>query len=157
MKKSLLVALFAAILTSGCSKSEWTRKFNVDPFDDKKKSLSFQTSAKEGQGFLLFMCEDNRIKFFWQYALSGAGPGMGVGMELIFRLDGDPTFNQSWGWSSSQPLLYPIGDEAPFLNSMIGKSKLAIRSVIADSTYGVFNLKGFDEAYNEIKSICPPQ
>ena len=84
---------------------------------------------------------------------------MGIdNMELIFRLDGDPTFNQEWGWSALQPLFYPKADQkTSFLNSMIGKSKLAIKSVIADASYGVFDITGFDEAYNEIKTTCPPQ
>jgi hypothetical protein len=137
--------------------SAWTREFKVDPFDDKKKTLSFQTAAKEGAGYLLLLCEDNRIKFFWQYALSGKGPGMGMDMELTFRLDGEPTFNQDWGWSATQPLFYPKGDKAPFLNDLIGKSKLAVKSTLIDSAYGVFDVSGFDEAYTEVKTVCPSQ
>ena len=81
---------------------------------------------------------------------------MGLDMELIFRLDNNPPFNQNWGWSSSQPLMYPKDDESQFLDLMRGNSKLAIKSVVAEASYGVFDITGFDEAYKEIKSTCPP-
>ena len=45
-----------------------------------------------------------------------------------------------------------------FLISMVGKSKLAVKTnTISVDMYAVFDITGFKEAYNEIKAACPPQ
>lgn len=134
--------------------SKWDREFKTDPFDDKKKTLSFTNTAEQGGGYLLLMCENNALKFFWQYALSGKSPFAGIDMEVALRIDNEPPFNEEWGWSAAQPLMYPKGDKVVFLDKLVGKQKFAIKSVVADASFGVFNIAGFDKAYSEVKSLC---
>ncbi len=134
--------------------SKWDRELKTDPFDDKKKTLSFTNTAEQGGGYLLLMCEENALKFFWQYALSGKSPFAGMTMEVALRIDNEPPFNEEWGWSAAQPLMYPKGDKVVFLDKLAGKQKFAIKSVVADASYGVFNIAGFDKAYSEVKSLC---
>jgi len=134
--------------------SKWERSFKEDPFDDKKKTLNFVNRSEQGVGALLLMCEDNVPKFFWQYADSGKAPFAGMDMEVILRLDNEPTFNEQWGWAASQPLMYPKGNKIQFLNKLVGKQKFALKSVLADATYGVFDITGFDKAFGEIKEMC---
>ena len=136
--------------------SSWKRDFKVDPFNDKK-TLAFNTFAKEGVGILSFVCQEKRIQLAWLYALQGKG--VFPELALIFRLDDEPTFNQKWLWADLSPVLYlPKDDTELFLISMVGKSKLAVKTnnIVVDM-YAVFDITGFNEAYNEIKAACPPQ
>ena len=57
-----------------------------------------------------------------------------------------------WVWSASNPLLRPKNIEA-FLETLIGKSKVALRETITQTTM-VFDIKGFDNAYADIKKTC---
>lgn len=138
---------------SASSSSNWERTFTKDAFNDKS-TLRFLANASEGQGYLLLLCEEGTLKFFWQYGSSGRAPFGGMDMDIMVRIDDMPTFEEEWGWGATQPLMFPKGEKTVFLDKLVGKKRLALKSVLAQSTYAVFNISGFDQAYREVKKAC---
>jgi hypothetical protein len=173
--KTLAVSVCTLIAIMGCSKTDtsspkqnsnppevasnsigkWIREEKKDPFDDSVfLRYSLDDTSGNGTAFLLVDCnKEKQIRFNWQYGQGTKGAPFGpMDMKVEIRLDGGQVIEEEWVWSASNPLLRPKNIEA-FLETLIGKSKVALRETITQTTM-VFDIKGFDNAYADVKKTC---
>jgi hypothetical protein len=138
------------------TKSSWTRTVDKDAFTDKASIVYLlkQEGKSSRDDMLGLSCsKEKKLDFAWLVSAKSPMPmGQEFPISVSSRLDEGNTSDSEWLWSSINPKISPR-DVAKFLDTLIGKKRLALRENQTGST-AVFDIGGIDSAYAEVKSAC---
>lgn len=158
MKNLFFSIVVSTLFVSTAANAGWDRQFKKDDFTDKTSLRYLAVDQKGSRGmFLLLDCtEKGNIDFSWQVSDSNnsKAPYSGMTFEVNVRVDANPIFKETWDWAAYGPFVSPGREQrAAFLEKLKGGKKLALK-VDFPEVVGVFDITGFDKAYEEVKTLC---